>query len=120
MLCFLLQFYLLLADRSNVSTAGVLRFGGAETQDSDKLLEQAVDLARDADAVIAIVGLNNDWETEGYDRATLALPGRIDELITKVAAVNPKTVVVTQAVRCCHVIKRHISEELMILNRVLR
>ena len=76
----------------------MLRLGGAEVQDSDKLLEEAVDLAKDADGVIAIVGLNDDWETEGKDRTTLALPGRTDELIERVAAVNPKTVVVIQAV----------------------
>ena len=52
------------ADKSNISTQGVLLFGGVEIQDSDKLLEQAVDLAKDADGVIAIVGLN-DWETGG-------------------------------------------------------
>ena len=86
-------------DRSNVSTSGMLRLGGAEAQDSDKLLEQAVDLAKDADAVIAIVDLNDDWETEGIDRTTLALPGRTDELIARVTAVNAaKTVVVAQTV----------------------
>ena len=62
------------------------------------MLQQAVDLARDADCVIAIVGLNADWETEGHDRTTLALPGRTDELISSIAAVNTKTVVVVQAV----------------------
>jgi beta-glucosidase len=93
-----------LADRSNVSTVGMLRLGGAEIKDSDKLLEEAVDLARDADGVIAIVGLDDAWETEGIDRTTLALPGRTDELIARVAAVNSKTVVVTQAVCCCYVI----------------
>jgi beta-glucosidase len=103
---FFADFFLFLADRSDVSAAGVLRFGGAEIQDSDKLLEQAVDLAKDADGVIAIVGLNDEWETEGIDRTTLALPGRIDELIARVAAVNSKTVVVTQAVCCCLVIKK--------------
>ena len=75
----------------------MLRLGGAGVQDSDKLLEEAV-LAKDADGVIAIVGLNDDWETEGKDRTTLALPGRTDELIARVAAVNSKTVVVIQAV----------------------
>lgn len=55
-------------------------------------------LAKEADAVIAVVGLNADWETEGYDRTTIALPGRTDELITKIAASNKKTVVVTQSV----------------------
>ena len=62
-------------------------------------MAEAVKLASEADVVIAIVGLNADWESEGYDRKTLALPGRTDELITKIAAANPKTVVVTQSVR---------------------
>ena len=74
-----------------------VRLGGAEVCDSDDLMNQAVKLAREADMVIAVVGLNADFETEGYDRKTLALPGRTDELIQKVAAVNKNTVVVTQA-----------------------
>ncbi|TFK20101.1 glycoside hydrolase family 3 protein [Coprinopsis marcescibilis] len=76
--------------------AGV-RLGGADVQDPEEAMAEAVALAKDADVVIAVVGLNADWETEGYDRTTLALPGRTDELISKVAAVNEKTVVVTQA-----------------------
>lgn len=63
------------------------------------MMAEAVQLASEADVVIAIVGLNADWESEGYDRKTLALPGRTDELITKVVAANPKTIVVTQSVR---------------------
>ena len=85
----------------------MLHLGGGEVRKSDKLLEEAVDIAKDADAVIAIVGLNDGWEKEGNDRTTLSLPGRTDELIAKVAAVNAKTVVVTQAVRCCLVIKNN-------------
>jgi beta-glucosidase len=57
-----------------------------------------VQLAREADAVIVVVGLNGEWETEGYDRKTLALPGRSDELVARVAAANSRTVVVTQSV----------------------
>ncbi|CAK5276716.1 unnamed protein product [Mycena citricolor] len=78
------------------SNPGV-RLGGSDVVSSDALLEEAVSLAKEADVVIAVVGLNGDWETEGYDRTTLALPGRTDELIAKVAAANPKTVVVTQS-----------------------
>ena len=75
-----------------------LHFCGAEVMDSDEVIAQAVELAKEADAVIAVVGLNADWETEGSDRTTLALPGRTDELVSKVAAANPKTIVVTQSV----------------------
>ncbi|KAJ7472420.1 beta-glucosidase [Mycena galericulata] len=78
------------------SNPGV-RLGGAEVVDADELLAEAVALAKDADAVIAVVGLNADWETEGNDRETLALPGRTDELVEKLVAANAKTVVVTES-----------------------
>ncbi|THG97996.1 hypothetical protein EW026_g4112 [Hermanssonia centrifuga] len=74
-----------------------IRLGGAEVQDPDELMESAVRLAKEADVVVAVVGLNADWETEGYDRTTLALPGRTDELVSKILQANPKTVVVTQS-----------------------
>jgi len=44
-------------------------------------MKQAVKLAREADVVIAVVGLSAEFELEGYDRKTLSLPGRTDELI---------------------------------------
>ncbi|KAM5541949.1 hypothetical protein V8D89_004259 [Ganoderma adspersum] len=78
------------------TNAGV-RLGGAEVAPPDELMASAVKLAEEADAVIAVVGLNADWETEGYDRTTLALPGRTDELVRKVAAANKRTIVVTQS-----------------------
>ena len=74
-----------------------VRLGGAEANNPDNLMEDAVRIAQDADAVIAVVGLNSDWETEGYDRTTLALPGRTDELVSKIAKVNKNTIVVTQS-----------------------
>ncbi|KAJ7220655.1 beta-glucosidase [Mycena pura] len=77
-------------------SAGV-RLGGAEVVVSDELLAEAVTLAKEADVVIAVVGLNADWETEGNDRTTLALPGRTDELVEKLVAANPNTVVVTES-----------------------
>ncbi|EIW85859.1 glycoside hydrolase family 3 protein [Coniophora puteana RWD-64-598 SS2] len=74
-----------------------VRLGGSEVTAPDVLMADAVAFAKQADVVIAVVGLNADWETEGYDRDTLALPGRTDELIEKVVAANPNTVVVTQS-----------------------
>ncbi len=61
------------------------------------LLERAVAAAADADVAILVVGTNGDWETEGNDRTTLALPGGQDDLIAKVIAANPNTVVVMNA-----------------------
>jgi beta-glucosidase len=42
--------------------------------------------------------LNHEWESEGFDRPTLSMPGQQDELIEVVAKANKNTVVVIQAV----------------------
>ena len=47
--------------------------------------------------VILLVGTTAEWESEGFDRVSLALPAEQDELVTGVAAVNSKTVVVVNA-----------------------
>lgn len=60
-------------------------------------LERAVALARDADVAVVLVGTNEEVESEGFDRISLALPGLQDELVRRVAAVNPKTVVVVNS-----------------------
>jgi beta-glucosidase len=60
----------------------------------DEELEHAVALAGDADAAVVVVGTTEEIESEGFDRASLALPGRQDELVRRVAAANPRTVVV--------------------------
>ena len=54
----------------------------------------AVALAREADAVVVVVGTSAEHESEGFDRGTLQLPGGQDALVSAVAAANPATVVV--------------------------
>ena len=75
---------------------GVVRLGVRPPR-GDGLIERAAAAARDADAAIVVVGTNEDWETEGADRTTIALPGDQDELVRAVAAVNPRTIVVVNA-----------------------
>ena len=70
---------------------------GFRTRDEDALLARAVVAAADADVAVVFVGTNGEWETEGRDRRSLALPGRQDELVARVAAANPRTVVVVNA-----------------------
>jgi beta-glucosidase len=70
---------------------------GAEPPASHDPVAAAVELAREADVAVVVVGTNADWETEGEDRTTLDLPGRQDELVRRVAEVNPNTVVVINA-----------------------
>ena len=52
---------------------------------------------RDADVAVVVVGTTEEVESEGFDRTSLALPGRQDELVRRVAAANPRTVVVVNA-----------------------
>lgn len=76
-----------------------VRIGGAQVLDEEKTIEESVRIAESADRVIVFVGLNGDWESGGFDRSTLRLPGRMDELVEKIAAVaREKTIVVTQSV----------------------
>ena len=70
---------------------------GFRTPDTDALLERAVAAAAAADVAIVCVGTTEETETEGRDRTAFALPGRQDELIRRVAAVNDRTVVVVNA-----------------------
>jgi beta-glucosidase len=70
---------------------------GFRTVDTDALLARAVKIAAGADVAVLFVGTTHEWETEGRDRTTLALPGRQDDLVRRVVAVNPRTVVVVNA-----------------------
>ncbi|AEV82307.1 beta-glucosidase [Actinoplanes sp. SE50] len=65
--------------------------------DADGLIAEAVDLARHCDVAVVVVGTTEQVESEGFDRTSLALPGRQDELVARVAAANPSTVVVVNA-----------------------
>ncbi len=58
---------------------------------------EALALAKRADLAIVVAGLTNEWESEGFDRVNMDLPGAQNELIGKVAAVNPNTIVVLNA-----------------------
>ena len=62
--------------------------------DEEDLMERAVSLAKECDAVVMVVGTNSDWETEGNDRSELGLPGDQDILIDKVVKANSNSVVV--------------------------
>ena len=63
----------------------------------DDLLDEAVAAAAAADVAVVIVGTTSEVESEGFDRTTLALPARQDELVRRVLAANPRTVVVVNS-----------------------
>lgn len=57
----------------------------------------AVEAARAADVAIVFAGLNAEWDNEGLDRPGIELPHHQNELIARVVAANPRTVVVLQS-----------------------
>ncbi|WP_090934045.1 glycoside hydrolase family 3 protein [Nonomuraea jiangxiensis] len=64
---------------------------------AEELLAEAVRVAAECDVAVVVAGTTREVESEGLDRADLALPGRQDELVRAVAATNPRTVVVVNA-----------------------
>jgi beta-glucosidase len=74
-----------------------IRLGVVPEPDEEAMLANAVAAARSADVAIVVVGSSPATESEGFDRPGLALPGRQDELVRRVAAVNDRTVVVVNA-----------------------
>lgn len=63
----------------------------------DEELDEAVAAAAASEVAVVVVGTNPETESEGWDRPNLALPARQDELVRRVAAANPRTVVVVNA-----------------------
>ncbi|KAI1453760.1 beta-glucosidase B [Annulohypoxylon moriforme] len=84
-------------DNTLFHTVSGLRVGVELRIDEQALFDEAVAAARDADAVVLVVGHNNDTEKEGTDRTSLSLPRRTDEFVTAICAANAKTAVVTQS-----------------------
>jgi beta-glucosidase len=70
---------------------------GRPVADDETLLDEAARVAAEVDVAIVVVGTTEEVESEGFDRTTLALPGRQDELVARVAAANPRTVVVVNS-----------------------
>ncbi|MDX3224612.1 beta-glucosidase family protein [Streptomyces sp. ME19-01-6] len=60
-------------------------------------IAEAAAAAQAADVAVVVVGTNEEVESEGWDRTGLDLPGHQDELVRKVIAANPRTIVVVNA-----------------------
>ena len=67
---------------------------GHQPPHATDMIAESVELARRSDVAVVVVGLNGDWESEGFDRVDMKLPGDQDELIRQVVAANPNTIVV--------------------------
>ncbi|HPT30389.1 MAG TPA: glycoside hydrolase family 3 C-terminal domain-containing protein [Prolixibacteraceae bacterium] len=61
---------------------------------AQKLAAEAIEVVKKADIVLFVGGNNRAVETEGSDRKDIFLPSGQDELVKKIAAVNPDIITV--------------------------
>lgn len=62
-----------------ISMSVGFQLGAVKTLDSEQAVDRAVRLAASSDAAIVIVGLNKDYEAEGYDRNDLQCVERLSD-----------------------------------------
>ena len=79
--------------KSEALPLGAVRLGCRPPLPADTI-ERAVAAAVASDVAIVCVGFGGDWQSEGFDRRNMDLPGKQDELVEQVAAANPRTIVV--------------------------
>ncbi len=78
--------------RKDSTPLAAMRLGCLPPVPADAL-ERAIQLAASSDVAIVCVGFGGEWQSEGFDRPTMELPGRQNELIERVAEINPRTIV---------------------------
>ena len=83
--------------RDSQARFATMRLGITPQVGDEVLLQEAARAAADADVAVVVVGSADATESEGYDRETLTMPGRQDELVRRVAAANANTVVVVNS-----------------------
>lgn len=91
------------APTSNLKRQGVVSFGsggvrlGGCRRLEDSARRDAMMLASEFEQVVVCVGLNGDWESEGFDRSHMDLPPGTDELVKGVLDVQPNAAIVVQS-----------------------
>lgn len=69
-------------------------FEDMQEQLDQSMLNEALEAAKNADVAVIFAGLPDSWESEGFDRSHIFLPETQNDLIMKIAAVQPNVVVV--------------------------
>lgn len=77
--------------------AGGVYFGFKMKTTAEEELAKALELAKTSDKVIICAGLSKEWESEGFDRPDMDIPGNTNKLIEEVTKVNPNVIVVNQS-----------------------
>lgn len=84
-------------ERDNAIAQLKWRLPQVEKKERIELYGKAGQLARECDAVIAVMGINKSIEREGHDRTEITLPADQQEFIKEIFRINPNTVLVLVA-----------------------
>lgn len=82
---------------STVIFGGGMRLGYRKVLGIEEEIANAVKVASQVDQVVLCLGLNSDYESEGFDRTHMDLPPHVDRLVEQVTKANKHTVVVMQS-----------------------
>ncbi|KAK6461969.1 beta-glucosidase [Scheffersomyces coipomensis] len=77
--------------------AGGVYFGIRIKSPAEVEINKAVALAKTVDKVVIVAGLSKEWESEGFDRPDMEIPGYTNQLIEEIVKVNPNVIVVNQS-----------------------
>ncbi|WP_160679396.1 glycoside hydrolase family 3 C-terminal domain-containing protein [Clostridium sp. C8-1-8] len=61
---------------------------------SAELIKEAVELAKNCDETVVVIGLDHNYDLEGRDREDMKLPYGQDELVKEILKVNPNAIIV--------------------------
>lgn len=81
----------------NASENGGVYFGFSVKTTPEIEIKKAIEVAKSVDRVILCAGLSKQWESEGFDRPNMDIPGYTNQLIEAVAGANPNIIVVNQS-----------------------
>lgn len=76
---------------------GGVFFGFRYKSTPEEELSKAVEIAKKTDKVILVVGLSKEWESEGFDRPNIDIPGYTNKLIEEVCKVNKNVIIINQS-----------------------
>lgn len=79
---------------ATITFGGALGIGMCKKIDEQEEIKKAAALAKSVDKVVLLIGLNGEWESEGFDRPNMDLPLLTNDLVQAVLEANPNTVVV--------------------------
>ncbi|KAG7662207.1 BGL5 [[Candida] subhashii] len=81
----------------DASEPGGVYFGVRIKSNPEDEIAKAVKVAQSADKVVLVVGLSKEWESEGFDRPDMDIPGYTNKLVEEVIKVNSNVIIVNQS-----------------------